>query len=172
MYFDGQDWIHTHTGTNSIMSDVFAFQGYIHPVIKDEGRSAFATDHSGNVHHYSNGVWHSIGHIEGALNSVWASDPNNVFVAGYGGRLARYRNGEWHLIPTPSHHTFLSIHGTSVNNIFGVGFGGMTFRFDGEDWNYIGRTTNSWRLFSVWAATNGDAWVVGYDGVVIRIERL
>ncbi|MFL5344264.1 MAG: DUF6851 domain-containing protein [Hyalangium sp.] len=136
------------------------------------------------VLHYDGTAWQELATgYRGDLWWVHAFEQGPVMLAGASSTILRYENGQFTRMSTPglARHIVYGLWGSRPDDVYAVGSasgrGGFVWHYDGTRWSNVElpyatmpRTPDGDLpgLFKVWGNGQGDVYVVGASGVVLR----
>jgi len=101
------------------------------------------------------------------LNGIYGTSSADIWAVGSGGTvLHRGPDLRWTSPGSVISVDLLGVSGTIPSNYWAIGTGGRLLRYDGNSWGLKSGFQNA--LYSVWASPNGDAFIVGDSGTVLR----
>lgn len=105
-----------------------------------------------------------------ALFKVWGTGPDNVVAVGAAGLIYHFDGSDWIEVESGVRDDLVSLWGTGPDEIVAVGgrSSGVAARWDGTAWT--GETfARVPGLNGVWMNSEGTAWAVGVNGVILRL---
>jgi hypothetical protein len=106
---------------------------------------------------------------DATTKSVWGSADNDVWTVG-GSSLAHWNGTAWSVQSAPAETGFglYSVSGTAANDVWAVG-DQVVLHFDGTRWSPVPIPASGLNTYGdVWARTRIDAWIVGFNGVILH----
>ena len=156
--WDGDSWSQTANPSVEEVAGVFG----------GDGRT-FAAGQEGALLELSGNQWeYTPQGLTVALEDVWVAPDGAAYFAGERGTILRWRDGVWESMPTGTTQRLKGIHGAGNDDIIAVGRSGTLLRYDGNAWT--GTSLSPADLLDVWMLSATDAFVVGSNGVVFRLE--
>jgi hypothetical protein len=102
------------------------------------------------------------------VRAIWGPSADDVWIIDGEGGLLHGVNDTWTQVTSIAADPRLTgIHGTSSRDVWAVGPYGL-YHWDGTSWTAEPQGENA-GLFAVWAASPGEAWVVGDGGWIVHV---
>ncbi len=184
LHYDGQRWSNMRT-TN---------WGALQGIWGSGPNDVYTVGTQAKVYHYDGNewTWAFTGPNDSILLDVWGSGANDVFAVGFthaldsedlSSLILHYDGSTWSAMTSAQGYALFSVHGTGPSDVFAVGtrksptppsetMEGVILHYDGASWLAISDTllSSTSLLTGVWCAPNGKAFIVGYNGMILRYD--
>ena len=121
----------------------------------------------GRIDHYDGSSW-SESKNDIVPSAIWGSSPDNIYAAATGGAIIRFNGSSWLGVASSATKDLNSIFASSASNIIAVGKEGTIVHDRGAGFVAENFDTNYKDLFGVWVASDGTAFAVGTEGMILK----